>query len=297
VANVTAGLLDSCQKTRTCPKIIQLSSSAEYWNSGMSLGTTDALGRQDMEIPENVRIYLFSSTQHAPASKPVAGICRNIMNPNPYRETFRALIVALKRWVTEGAEPPPSRIPTLRDKTLVHPDKESVGWPDIPGVEYTGLFNQISVIDYGSLFNNRNVSGITAEPPKADANYTMLVPRVDIDGNEISGIRSTTLQAPLGTYTGWNLRRAGFGEGGLCLLNGLYIPFKKTQAERLAAGDPRLSLEERYGDHNGYVATVQAAAERLVAQRFLLPEEENRGQVLYALLCFICLKSSIRWRK
>jgi hypothetical protein len=100
--------------------------------------------------------------------------------------------------------------------------------------------------------------------------YAVLVPIVDADGNEIAGIRSTSVQAPLATYTGWNLRQVGFDQ---CQANGSYIPFAETKAERDATGDPRPSLEERYGDHEGYVEAVREAADRLVAQRFLLPED------------------------
>ncbi len=81
------------------------------------------------------------------------------------------------------------------------------------------------------------------------------------------------IQAPIATYTGWNLRRAGFSEGETCPLAGMFLPFATTKAQRLASGDPRLSLEERYGTHAGYVAAVQAAANRLVADGFLLPDD------------------------
>jgi hypothetical protein len=96
---------------------------------------------------------------------------------------------------------------------------------------------------------------------------------VDPDGNELGGIRNTTLRVPLGTYTGWSLRRAGYGEGNLASLNGMFIPFKKTKAERLAANDPRPSLEERYVTHDAYVAAVQKAADDLVKAGFLLPDD------------------------
>jgi hypothetical protein len=75
------------------------------------------------------------------------------------------------------------------------------------------------------------------------------------------------------TTTGWALRRAGFSENEGCEANGQHIPFKTTKAERLAAGDPRLSLEERYKDHAGYVKEFRKAAEKLEKQRFLLPED------------------------
>ncbi len=53
------------------------------------------------------------------------------------------------------------------------------------------------------------------------------------------------------------------------------IPFAKTKAERLATGDPRLSLEERYKDHAGYVAAVAVAAANAVAHKFLLQADAD----------------------
>lgn len=222
VAGRTAWLLERCRKTNTCPKIIQTVSSTEYWQGRMSLDTTDALGRHDVGLPDDVRLYFFSSTQHVVVpGAPSLGICQQLSNPNQYIPYLRALLVAFEHWVLEGGKPPPTTVVVGRD-------------------------------------------------------YVVLVPKVDADGNEVAGIRSTTIQAPLGTYTGWNLRRAGFAEDELCGIQGTFIPFAKTQTEREATGDPRPSLEERYGNHAGYVGAVQAAAGRLVAQRFLLPEDAER---------------------
>jgi hypothetical protein len=116
------------------------------------------------------------------------------------------------------------------------------------------------------------------QPPKVIPidGYPPLVPKVDADGNDRAGVRPTALQAPLGTHTGWNLRGAGFGENELCSLSGSFIPFARTKAERLASNDPRLSLEERYGTHDGYVEAVRKAAESLKAERFLLEEDAAR---------------------
>jgi Alpha/beta hydrolase domain len=83
------------------------------------------------------------------------------------------------------------------------------------------------------------------------------------------------LQAPLGTYLGWNITATGFHKGKVCNYEGGWIPFAKTRAERLANGDPRLSLQERYGDHAGYVAAVKAAAASVVARGFLLQEDAD----------------------
>jgi hypothetical protein len=104
------------------------------------------------------------------------------------------------------------------------------------------------------------------------------VPKVDQDGNDIAGIRLPDVAVPLGTHTGWNLRRAGFAEGELCPLtqSGSFIPFQTTRAERLATGDPRLSLEERYRTHARYVSEVERAARGLVRQGFLLADDGER---------------------
>ena len=88
------------------------------------------------------------------------------------------------------------------------------------------------------------------------------MPKVNADGNDASGVPSVLMQVPLGTYLGWNVTAAGFDKGKVCLLNGSFIPFARTKAERLASGDPRLSLEERYGSHKAYVEAVKAAAEK-----------------------------------
>ena len=104
----------------------------------------------------------------------------------------------------------------------------------------------------------------------------MLVPKVDRDGNEIAGVRAVALQVPLATHSGWNLRAKGFVEDELCYLNGQYIPFARTKAEREKTGDPRLSIEERYRDQTDYVQQVSRAARNLVDDRFLLPEDAER---------------------
>jgi len=114
---------------------------------------------------------------------------------------------------------------------------------------------------------------VMAEPPRGGAAYPLLLPQVDADGNHIDGLRNTAVQVPLGTHTGWNVRKAGFSEGDSCDLLGSFIPFFRTKAERLAAEDPRPSLEERYPSHDSYVEKVSAAAARLVADRFLLPQD------------------------
>jgi len=85
--------------------------------------------------------------------------------------------------------------------------------------------------------------------------------------------------APLATYLGWNITAGPghpfydgrpFHAGQVCNYVGGMVPFFKTKAQRLAAGDTRPSLEERYGTHAGYVAAVKAAADNAACQGYLL---------------------------
>jgi hypothetical protein len=275
VKSKSGSLLDRCNESRTCPKIMQVVTQTEYWQWRMSLGTTDPLGKKDLPVPDNVRIYFLSSTEHAGAAVSSKGICQQFSNPAPYRETLRALLVALTDWILHDKTPPASRYAMLKDGTLGKP--EDTGFPSIPGVSYTGLINYFQELNFGNDFRPREESGIVAPGKKVPgANYVVLAPKVDKDGNDIAGVRSSTIQAPLGTYTGWNLRKAGFAEGELCSNTGSYIPFAVHKADRMASGDPRLSLEERYGNHAGYVAAVTAAANQLVGQGYLLPEDAQR---------------------
>jgi alpha/beta hydrolase family protein len=286
VSGTWGGLLDRCRQSHTCPKIFHTNTDTEYWQGGMSLDTTDGRGH-DLAIPDNVRIYHFASTQHGgfnpvskiPTTAPAA--CQYIQNVNPYVYQQRALLIDLLQWVANGTTPPPSRYATVADNTLRPP--ALVGFPDgvfpssvaaYPTVSFTGLYNSRNLLFWGPRFDADDESGVLAGPPFVlNRAYDIMEPAVDADGNDIDGVRSTTLQAPLGTYMGWNYRRAGFGQGDLCDLTGSFIPFAGTQAERLANGDPRPSLDERYGNSAGYVAAVTTAANNLVADRFLLPAD------------------------
>jgi hypothetical protein len=196
-------------------------------------------------------------------------------NDNSYATNLRALVIALENWTLNDKQPPASDYPRIDNNTLVRPDKKTIGWTDIPGVPYNGNVNEGALMDYGPDYNYKYISGILREPPVElkDKMYHVLVPKVDKDDNELGGIRNTTVLAPLGTYTGWSLRQKGYGEGDLNALNGMFIPFKNTKEERTAAGDQRLSLEERYQTHEGYVNAVKKAADELVGKGFLLPED------------------------
>jgi len=106
--------------------------------------------------------------------------------------------------------------------------------------------------------------------------YPSFVSRVNQDGNEIAGIQLPPVAAPIATTTGWALRAPAFGGPDGCEANGQMIPFAATQAARLASGDPRLSVQERYMNHDNYVAAVTAAAQKLAQERLLLPADVQR---------------------
>ena len=158
---------------------------------------------------------------------------------------------------------------------LVPPNRNGTGFPKVPGVRFAGLHNRQLFLDYG-----RNIlrGRMDVHPPRPIGNgaYTILVPKVDRDGNDIAGIRLPAVGVPIGTYTGWNLRPHGLAEDELAGLLGSFVPFAKTKAERRKTGDPRLSIEERYKDQADYVQQVSHAARKLVDERFLLPEDAVR---------------------
>jgi Alpha/beta hydrolase domain len=284
IAGIFAGQLDRCRKSDTCPSITATMTDTEYWQALMALNTTDARGKRDFDIPSNVRIYHFAGTQHGggdplaqpPTVQPQLPInCQLPVNSNPFIPGQRALLVALQQWITHGTEPPRSLYPTLRRNSLVPVGQIKI--PYIPAVNFTlpGLYAQRFHLDRGPDFDEKDISGVMDEPPIVGAAYAALAPQVDADGNDIDGLRNTNMQAPLGTYSGWNIRKAGFSEGDSCDLTGAFIPFFATKAQRLAAGDPRLSLQERYPTHADYVTKVTVAANQLVKQRLMLQQDAD----------------------
>jgi hypothetical protein len=213
------------------------------------------------------------------------GICQNLTNSGGTAPSFRAQLVALDAWVEHGINPPKSNYPGLEDEegvseprgeshsdTLVPLHEAAEAFPQIPGVSFPTVVDELEVLDFGPSFHPTG-GRLTLLPPAIGASYKILVPKPDEDGLSIAGIRTMEIRAPLGTNTGWNLRAPGFRAPNLCGLSGSYIPFAKTRAERLASGDPRKSLEERYRDQQGFVEAVTKAAMELVDERFLLVED------------------------
>ena len=280
----SAGLLDRCRATDTCPKIVETFGSAEFYNLRASPTLVGTRADRDIPLPSNVRRYYFPGVRHGGGPggfehdpQPNA-CCELVPNPNPSRDMLRALQTALVDWVVTGTLPPPSRYPRLDRGELASPTQAALGFPTIPGAPLPdGILTPLYDYDFGTQFRYEDLSGvITIQPPPIRQVLPTVVPTVDADGNERSGVASVLHQVPLGTYTGWNITTSGFYKGRIRTNAGGYIPFEKTEAERLASGDPRLSLEERYGTHDNYVAKVRAAAERLVRTRYLLQDDADR---------------------
>jgi hypothetical protein len=251
------------------PLMVETNTSTEYWQKGASLLTTDPTAHRDLALPANSRVYFIAGTQHGGRAglRSVRGVCANPSNPHSPAPAMRALFTALETWVTEGNAPPASRVPTLAAGTAVADG--AVRFPQIKGVTYVGSGNRVGTPDDWIDPSGTGASGTPALASRTF--YATRVPAVDADGNETSGIRLPPIAVPLATYTGWNLYARLPGE--LCDRDGSYIAFARTKAEREASGDPRPSIEERYGSREAYVAKVKSAADALVRERLLLPAD------------------------
>lgn len=251
------------------PLVMVTNTATEYWRKSASLLHTDAHGN-DVPIPDTVRLYWFASAQHFPLFPQIVtslgehlpkGSCQQEQNPTFRGPVMRALLVALDEWVSAGAPPPDSRIPTRKNGELV-PVKDSVArFPKIPGVTHLGRANQ-TYAQYGAII---------ARSPQTQ--YTTLVPKTDADGNDMGGIRAPDITVPLGTHTGWAVRADVPGE--MCGNLGQFLPFAKTKEERNAARDPRPALFERYPKPKTYIDQITQAVKDLQAQRLLLAEDAS----------------------
>ena len=176
-------------------------------------------------------------------------LVQNPTNPMDWSFFQRAMVVALNKWVTDGTAPPASVFPRIDKDQMV--TAAALRFPRIPGV---------------------NVVTQAYAPKRPDSGvYPALVPQVNADGNETSGIQLPELRYPLATYMGWNLRNPSVGAPTEQYpLIGSMVAFPRTRAEREKSGDPRPSIEERYKDEQEYLGKIESAARELAKERFLL---------------------------
>jgi len=241
------------------PKLFLVDSSSEYWDRGRvaAMRHTSMDGSEDLEDAPNVRVYQLAGTKHGAGSFPASDNGGQFKeNTNDYRWAQRGLLAALDAWTRTGAEPPPSTHPNLKDGTLVaHKDMR---FPALPGLQQPTFVP----------------GGYRADVPSPYSVMPFLLPKVDADGNEVSGIRLPIVSVPLATLTGWQFRSANIGAPStLIAMAGAYIELPKTKADRERTKDPRMSIAERYGSRAEYTKRVREAATRLADQRFVLRED------------------------
>ena len=292
----------SCEKTDTCPLGVEIYSANEYWVKAASLLHTTPDGARDLRDSKFTRNYLMSSMRHGTGNagtdaSPNRGLCQQRDNPLSSAPVQRALFIALDEWATKGKEPPKSRVPKLKDGTLVPPLPQSgMGFPNIPSpfadgpgplVTYTGLKTTRYHFDYGLNFYETGIA--TVNPPlfpfttpsyqddtRNGPIYPSFIPKTDSDGNDIAGVRLPDVTVPLATYTGWALRQGAQASDG-CEANGQFIPFAKTEADR--GSDPRPSVEARYKTFADYHGKLRSALERMISDRLLLCEDAGTEEV------------------
>lgn len=295
------GMLHRCAQSNTCPQVLETFGSAELYSEKFSASLCGFTCIADIRLPANVHRYYSPGATHgggngsfnwvAPGTAPPAGQSL-LQDPIPETFTNNALTYAFIQLLMAGTPMPPSVYPTLARGELVPNNSAAEGFPNnIPGLSYSG--DQAwppFVYDFGPRENYDQESGIPdIQPPIIKTVLPVYAATVNADGNEnVTGLPTVLGEAPLGTYVGWNLATTGWygpnasnGPGSVGQVfagagnSGGYMPFWDTESNRVSAGDPRLSLQERYGTHAGYVCVVTTAAKEAVLQGFLLASDEQ----------------------
>jgi hypothetical protein len=269
VSGHSEGILENA-RAKHAPKVFYTNTAAEYWGAGRCAALTHTTpdGTQDIAFPENVRSYFFAGTQHGSSSFPPTAQAKDapLANPVNANAVVTALRLAMHRWVSENAAPPPSAYPKLGDGTLI--PAADIRFPKIPRM------GDPSTLKAGGRVRNPQWADGAGE----GAELPLLVPQVDADGNDIAGIRMPDVAVPLGTATGWVFRSKSQGSPHEpVLLRGAWVPF----AARADKNDPRPSLESRYASKEDYLAKVKDVLQKLITQRFL-SEEDFEAQLKQA---------------
>jgi len=263
----TDGLLRRCLQTRTCPRVIQIDSEFEAGGGWGWLMTTRPDGAAIRKQPDNVRLYAITGGDHGGGRMRKPPACRSPMSaPAPVRPFVRAALVNIDLWVRHGRPAPASRYPGLADGTLTTIERARQAWPAIPGFPY-------------ATARNLPEHFVPGDPlPVSKGSYPLFVFAPDADGIALGGLKHPMIAVPTGTATGVGQRMLAFGHAQQCPWIGEFLPFARTRAERLASGDPRPSLEERYpGGTAELVARRRAVAQKLVEEGYLLSGEAEEA--------------------
>ncbi len=225
ISGRTDGILARATEQGVRPKVMHVDTDSELWAARASLVVTDTAGN-DIAQPEDVRVYLAATHQHGAYTPPPPGATRNDANPLCYQAILRPLLAALRAWVEDGTEPPPSCFPSRAEGTLVTLEQARAAFPVVPGLTPPDRLNRLHLLDH------------TEQPPREGAAYPVFVASPDADGNGLGGIRHPLTRAPIGTHTGWNLRAPGFAAGELYSIMGSYLPFAATKARARQRSPP-----------------------------------------------------------
>ncbi|UCH95214.1 MAG: hypothetical protein JSV88_33910 [Candidatus Aminicenantes bacterium] len=275
ITGKTGDVLAKAKELGNIPYIMITNNELEYWTRSASLIHTDVLGKKDALLHSKVRLYVTCSAPHRNARSRDRGIYEHSINPLNHYPISRALLRALDLWVTKGIEPPESQYPRIDKGELITAKEHKKRFPKIPGMRHPGRNLKPPRVDYGPQFWTHGIFSIV--PPKMKEPYQTLVPAFDKDGNGIGGIRLPELRVPLGTYQGWNPRRAEYGEPGyLGRFEGSFWPFALTEKEREKTSDPRPAIETRYPTKEVYVEKIKEAVQQLMKEGFMLKEDADR---------------------
>ncbi len=246
------GLLTRIKTGKAAPKVFYTNGSYEYWGRAASLIHTTPDGTRDVAPDKETRIYLLAGAQHGAGSLPLKRTnTQNIGNPLDQRWIMRALLVAMNSWVKDGTEPPASVYPQIGKGELVAAGQ--VRYPE--NVHAPKYLRVPTVLDFGPEFLPKGI--VSIEPPKEGAKYTVLLPQVDREGNELGGVRMPDLDVPLGIYTGWNLRAPAIGSADrMIAFTGSFFPYS--------------DIKQRYASKDGYLDRVKTAAAALASRHFAL---------------------------
>ena len=271
------GLLDRATAGHVVPKVFLSHTSYEYWGRAASLIHTTADGKADAPINANVRIYFYSGLQHFSVPFPPQmgtgdRTSQQLPSPLPIRWFWRAMIANMDAWVQQGVAPPESRYPRIANGSLVAVDQ--VKFPAISGVNRPTSANQGWDLDFGP---NWRAGVLSKQPPIDVASYPTMVPQVDVDGNDLGGIRLPEIVVPLATYTGWNLRSLAIGAPTeRTAFLGSFLPFPAARPDSAAMHDPRAPVGERYKNYAEYRARLERASQALVQERYVLKEDAGK---------------------
>ena len=288
------GLLHRCAESGTCPQIMEDFGELEFYGEKMGPDLTGycVVCTTDIPLPSNVYRYYQPGTTHGggaggfawtapPTTLPFSSLQMFPSNPNPETQIDNALQADFIEFLMKGTPMPPSfggpggTYPTIASRQLVPNTAAAEGFPNnIPLFAFGGNNAWPPIVyNFGPGVNYDQETGVpTIQPPQVQQVLTPYAPHVNSDGNDdVGSVPSVLFQAPLGTYVGWNIipppsPYAGQQDN----LTGGYWPFQETKAARISAGDPRPSLEERYGTHAGYVCVVTEASNRAIEKGFLL---------------------------